>query len=318
MLSVHLYRYSQLKLDRAQDRQIIRADKRNQLHVKQGPQLSRNEEKITGEEEVIMIPVEDVIRISYKSEIKKDGQTAVKSATTPVYRISENCCDRCCARLFSHCCCCCSDERRIAPAAGETTTVIIPDDANRNAHVIEEHLPLPQHDEGWCSTFFNRFRCWCCRKRMLVDLIKRKDVSMEKQAQRIVTISIEYSKYSNPGSVSTARLLSRQEQEAYYKERFEPDTKLEFYLINDAEFDPSNFELKQQQAEGLCRTVMHLKAMTGNYPFENELGSILDQPLQRTYGDPYIEPKLQLPSNRQTQLPPASLVQAGEIEVLHV
>jgi hypothetical protein len=216
--------------------------------------------------------------------------------------MSENCCDRCCACIFSRACCCCSDKKRIVPVAGETTTVIVPDYANRNAHVIEEHLPLPRHDEGCCTNFFNRFRCLCCRKRVLVDLIKRTDISTGQQAQRMITISIDYSKYSHLESASNARLLSRQEQEAYYRERFEPDTKLEFYLINDTEFDPSNFELKRQQAEGLCRTVMHLKAMTGNYPSENELDSILDQPLQRTYGDPYIEPKLQLPSNQQAQL----------------
>ena len=295
MLSVHLYRYSQFKRDLAQDRQLISVDKRNKFQVQQGPQTAREEENITGEEEVMMIPVEDVIRITYRSEMKKDGQTDVKSTTTPVYKMGENCCDRCC--------CCCSDENKIIPVARDTTTIIVSEDSNRDAHVVEEHLPLPEDDGGCCTNFFNRFRCWCCRKNVLVDLIKRTNISMEQQAQRMITVSIEYSKYSNLDSSSNARLLSREEQEAYYRRRFDPDTKLEFYLINDTEFDPKNFEIKRQQAEGLCRTVMQLKAMAGDYPSENELDSILDQPYRRTLGDPYIEPKLQLPLAQQTQLP---------------
>ena len=73
-------------------------------------------------------------------------------------------------------------------------------------------------------------------------------------------------------------------------------------MINDTEFDPGNFETKRQQAEALCRTVMHLKGMAGDYPSETELDSILDQPLRRTFGDLYNEPKLQLTLNEQAQL----------------
>ena len=156
MLSVHRYRYSQFSANVAQDRQTINVDRRNRLRIQQGPQKSKEKEMISAEEEVMMIPVEDVTRITYRSEIKKDGQKDVQSTTTPVYKMSENCFDRCCARLFRCCCCCCfccSDENKIVPVGRETTTVIVPDDSNRNAHLIEEHLPLPKDDGGCCANF---------------------------------------------------------------------------------------------------------------------------------------------------------------------
>lgn len=199
--------------------------------------------------------------------------------------------------------------------AQETTTVMVAGDSNRNTRVIEEHLSVPERGRGCCAKFFNHFRCWCCREQVLVDLVKRKNISIERRVQRMVKISIDYSKYSNPDSASHARLLGSKEPEAYYKKQFEPHTKLEFYLINDIDFDLTTFGIKRQQAEALCRTVMHLKSMRGNYPSENELDKILDQPLQRTHGNLYHEPKLlQLSLSQQTQVPPVSSVEPRAIE----
>ena len=245
ILSVHLYRHSQRRADLAEDRQLVSVGTNNQLQTQQGPQKFRQEEKFYAEEEVIMVPIEDVSRITFKTDIKKGRQADVKSTTTPVHRMSENCCDRCCAPLLPFCCCCMEKEKKVAPMARETTTIVIDQDPNRDAHFIEEHLPLPKNDEGCCTNFLDRFRCWCCRKKVLVDLIKRTNTSTQEQAQRVIKVSIDYSKYSNPDSATNARLLSREDQEAYYKRRFQPDTELEFYLVNDTEFDPRNFQIKR-------------------------------------------------------------------------
>jgi len=165
------------------------------------------------------------------------------------------------------------------------------EDPNRITNFVEEHLPVPKEKESCCD----RFRCWCCRKKKLVDLIKRTNTVAERQAQRVITITIEYSKYSHLDSASNARLLSREDQVAYYKEKFEPVPPLKFYLVNNTEFDLRNFEQNRKQAETLCRTVMQLKGMIDHYPSDNELDNILDQSHMRRFGDEYDEPILQFP-----------------------
>jgi hypothetical protein len=253
-----------------------------------------------------MIPVEDVTRITSKSELKKGVQADVKSHITPVYAQSENCCDHCYASLLNCCrktrdclCYCCQKETKIAPYV-RNETIIHDADPNKFTSYKEEHLPLPEVKENCCTRCCNKFRCWCCRKKMLVDLIKRTNTKAEKQAQRVITITVEYTKYSNPDSASNARLLSEEEQAAYYKRIFQPNTPLKFYLVNNTEFDPRNFELKRKQADVLCLTVMHLKAMKNRYPSEDQLGKILDQSHTTTFGDVFNEPILQLPVDPKT------------------
>ena len=140
----------------------------------------------------------------------------------------------------------------------------------------------------------------------LTKLIQTTEILSEEEAERMITVSIEYSMYSNLDSATNARLLSREAQEAYYRDKFQPNTTLRFYLVDNNDSNPRNFEMKREQAEALCRIVMQLKRMETNYPSESDLDKILDQPLKRTYGDLFIEPtlQLQLEANIQQSIPP--------------
>jgi len=189
MLCVHLYRHSQFKAKIVQDKRTIIVDKKNEQQTHQGPQHFKQEEKSTAEEEIIMVPVEDVTRITSKSEIKKGIQADVKSQITPVYAESENCCDRCYASLRSccrktrdYCCYCCRKETKVAPMVLTTTTVFSGENPNRSTNYVEEHLPVSEEKEDRCTRCGNFFRCWCCRKKKLVDRIKRTNTVAERQA----------------------------------------------------------------------------------------------------------------------------------------
>ena len=307
MLSVHLYRKSLHQGDIIQDGRVITTDSNNEQQSFQGPQQRKREERSTTEEEVIMIPLEDVTIISSKLEVEQGIEADSNSKTEYIYKESENCCDTCYAGLLGCCrktrdylCCCCQKEKKVAPLVVSTITVFTDKNPNRITGSKIEHITPPEEKEDCCTRCCNPFRCWCCRKKKLVDIIKRTDTVAEQRARRVMTISIDYSKYSNLDSASNARLLSTEQQLAYYKDNFKPDTKLKFYLVNNTEVDSSNFELKKKQAETLCRTVMQLKAMRNFYPSEDELEKILDQSLKRTFGDIFYEPVLQLSLNSTT------------------
>ena len=299
MLSVHLYRHSQFKADMNRKNQTVTVNNNNQQQTHQGPQEEKKEEKSSSEEEVIMVPVEDVLIISSKAEMRKGVHADAKSHVHPVYADSENCCDRCCDDLASCCrkirdCCCCCCQNQVAPVAQDTTTILVDGDPNRRNSYREEDLPVPKLKEGCCTQFCNRFRCWCCRKRMLVRLIKKTATTAEQEAKRVITITIQYSKYSNLDSATHTRLISDEQRKNHYDSKFKPDEELKFHLVSNTEFDRTNFELRRKEAEILCRTVMQLKGMRNHYPSENELEKILALPYKKTFGDVYDEPELQL------------------------
>jgi hypothetical protein len=290
MLSVHLTRYSKTVANMNVDTRTITLDnKKQQTH--EGPQQKKGKGEFTAEEEVIMIPLEDVILISSKAEVKQGIQSESKSQIIPQYALSENCCDSCCDSILS---CCRQKTMKIDPLV--RTDIISYVDPNLSTNILEEKLPIPVEDEGCC----NKCRCWCCRKKKLVELIRRTNTVVEQEAERVITITIEYSKYSNPDTPSNARLLSNEHQAYYYKEKFQPNTILKFYLINNTEFDKKNFDSRRQEAEVLCRTVMQLKGMKNDYPSENDLEKILDQSHKRTFGLIFQEPTLQIPFNSTT------------------
>ena len=252
-------------------------------------------DKYAADEEIVMIPVEDVSHITSKLDIKKAKQEDAKSKITPEYGQSENCCDRCCDSIRSccrkvkqTCCYCCQDGVKVRPDHNNNTLLTDRDNLNRTTKIVEEELALPKEKAGLCDCL----RCWCCRKQKLLRLIKRTEIVAEQEAKRVVTMTIEYSKYSNLDSASNPRLLSKEEQEAYYKGKFEPDSKLEFHLISNTEIDATNFNERKKEAEVLSRTVLHLKAMRNHYPSEVQLDEILNQTHQRTFGDVHEEPAL--------------------------
>ncbi|CAF1552077.1 unnamed protein product, partial [Didymodactylos carnosus] len=191
-----------------------------------GPVSTSKEENMSADEEVIIIPVEDILSIKYTSDIKKH----VKA----------------------------QDHSRLVPVADT---------------------------KGCCDAF----RCCCCKKKK-VEPIRENTIIESKDAQRVITVHIEYSKYSNLDSASNARLLSSADQVAFYKNAFKPDITLKFYLINNTEFEQANFNRKKEQAENLCRTIMQLKAMkVNNYPNPEELQKIIHQPISEVFGDPLEE-----------------------------
>jgi hypothetical protein len=306
VLGVYLYRQSKFNADIAQDNRTVTVDGNNEQQIHEGPKEFKRKEQFTAEVDALMIPVEDITTISSKAELKKAVQADVKSHVTPVYALSENCCDRCSAKITSCCrktrdCLCCRSQKQTKIASYvEKNTIIVDPDPNKFESYEEEHLPLPEVKEDCCTSCCNKFRCWCCRKKKLVDLIKRTNTAGEQEAQRVVTMTIKYSKYSHPNSASNARLLSKEQQEAYYFRRFEPDTQLKFYLVNSSNFDATGFDLTRKVADDFCLTVTHLKAMQNRYPSEEQLVTILRQTHVATVGNEFIEPALQLPVESKT------------------
>lgn len=293
ILCVHLQRYSQRNHDIHQNNRTLVIQGTN-AHQGQGPQQMKTENNYTAEEEIVMIPVEDVSEIIFKIDTKKGKQQNIESKTIPEYGLSENCCDRCwngmrsCySKIKQRCCCCCQSGVRIGPDHSSITTIVNQDNRNRHITVEEEQLPVPRNNE-----ICDCLRCWCCRKKKLLRLVKRTETVAEQRAQRVVMMTIEYSKYSNLDSASNARLLSQEQQATYYKDKFEPNSNLEFYLISNTDIDATNFNERKREAEVITRTVLHLKALRNHYPSETELERILNQTKQRTFGDVHEEPIL--------------------------
>ncbi|CAF1050403.1 unnamed protein product [Didymodactylos carnosus] len=130
-----------------------------------------------------------------------------------------------------------------------------------------------------CCPFCCECWCWCRTERRIPPPPPERETRTQeaKQATRVLLITIEYSKYSHPNTLSNVQAFSQQQRDIFAKERFKSDT-LKFYLVNSAEFDNSNFNQRRTEAESLCRTVMQLKAMKEfKYPNDEELNTILNQ-----------------------------------------
>ncbi|CAF1177293.1 unnamed protein product [Adineta steineri] len=104
-------------------------------------------------------------------------------------------------------------------------------------------------------------------------------------AQRLVTIEIEYFKYVNPDSASIVRGLNLQERE-----------KLDF--------EKDDYTEKQQQAELLCRAVVHLKTLRV-YPSIQELPALFHQESLESLGHVFVERSFTDPLSSRQQHPPA-------------
>ncbi|CAF3849096.1 unnamed protein product [Rotaria sordida] len=298
MLAIHLYRHSLFKGNMAEDKRTVTVDYNNEQQAYQGPRELTRAAKLSAEEELIMLPVEDIILISTKTEIEAGIAADVKAEIEPIYKLSENCCDRCCDSILNCCrktcdfCGCCRKETKVVPFLQKTTTILYDQDPNQDIEFEEEHLPIPEVKEGCCTSCCNCFRCWCCRIKVLVDRIKRTKTVKARNAKRVITIKIEYSKYSNPDTPSNARLLNAEQQAAYYNQKFERNKELEFYLVSNEQFDSDSFKQKSNEFETFCRTVMHLKAMRNHYPSDTELEQILGQRPKTAIGDAFDEEKL--------------------------
>jgi len=149
----------------------------------------------------------------------------------------------------------------------------------------------------------------CCKK--APEPVRQTEILEEKNAQRVITIHLQYSKYSNLDTVSNARILPESDRALFYNSKFQPNTGLKFHLVHNTEYDSANFEQKKMQAETLCRTIIQLKGMNsgsaGNsqslltkenvavpaavisYPSPPELQQILNQPNYGIFGDLHQE-----------------------------
>ena len=293
IVSVHLYYQSQHKANVGENNRTVLLKGHNDQYSSQGPQNFKAHDRMTTEGETLLIPIEDIITINSQLEVKKGIQADIQSTIIPTYDFLPNRCDDCWNSVKT----CCDKPKKIVPAVN--TTTIITNDSNRNTEIEEIELPLPPRKKGCCD----KFRCWCCRKKILMKKIQRREIKTETDAQRVITMNIEYSKYSNIDTPSHTRLLSGQDQLEYYKRTFYPEKTLTFYLVNNTEFDPANFEVRKKEAEVLARTVMQLKAMKGDYPSERELENILDLNYKQTFGDLYREPTIQISLSNQNVQP---------------
>jgi hypothetical protein len=145
-------------------------------------------------------------------------------------------------------------------------------------------LSCCQKVNQWCSKTF----CCCCNKsknqvhidsgRTVVEIVGEK-------GERVILISIEYIRYHNINTPSYFNALATADATSYYKDHLHTD-KLNFYLLNNQDFDQTDFNLKRAQGSTLCRLVTLLKAMDGEYPDESTLENIIDKHEIQTIGDP--------------------------------
>jgi hypothetical protein len=139
-------------------------------------------------------------------------------------------------------------------------------------------------------------RCirWCCITFCCYDCFKNQ-LSMKseeiittisnQQAERKILITIEYVHYSYIDTPSHVRVLGTNDQLEFYKGRFRTDPPLKFYLLDNNEYEQTDFDLKRMQAATLCRLVTQLKSMTPRYPDESTLQMIINKPDSLTIGD---------------------------------
>lgn len=71
MLSFHLYYHAQYSDTRAQNNRTMLVNHKNRAVIRQGEQQQSKHEQDKDEEEVIMLPVEDVINVSFKADFTK-------------------------------------------------------------------------------------------------------------------------------------------------------------------------------------------------------------------------------------------------------
>jgi hypothetical protein len=136
----------------------------------------------------------------------------------------------------------------------------------------------------WCCTTF----CCCCKdskNQVHVDSGQTIAQIIGEKGERVILITIEYIRYNNINTPSYFNALATTDAAIYYKENLHTDT-LKFYLLNNQDFDQTNFDLKRVQGATLCRLVTQLKAMAGEYPDEPTLESIIRKQEIQVIGDP--------------------------------
>ncbi|CAF3542308.1 unnamed protein product [Rotaria socialis] len=199
-----------------------------------------------------------------------------------------------------------SDETTIMIPVEDIINIYYTSGIKKSVKAQEHSRLVPVVEENGCCGC-----CGCCKK---APKPKRQiDIIEEKSAERVITVHIQYSKYSNLDTVSNARILSESDRLQFYKNQFQPNTELKFYLVRNAEYDSVNFNEKRVQAENLCRIIMQLKGINGggavsserlhpkegevlpaaaatiSYPSPQDLQQILNQSYYGIFGDVHQE-----------------------------
>jgi hypothetical protein len=112
----------------------------------------------------------------------------------------------------------------------------------------------------------------------------------------------------NPDSAGILRGLSKQERE----KRVAEFVLLKFNLLNHQDFENDDYNAKKDQAELLCRTVVHLKTLR-IYPSVQALPALLHQESLESLGHQYIERNIPLPSSSTTTTIPAIQMQQQQL-----
>jgi hypothetical protein len=105
----------------------------------------------------------------------------------------------------------------------------------------------------------------------------------------------------NPDSAGIFRGLAKQELERQVATLVAKEN-LKFNLLNHTDFENDDYVAKKQQAELLCRAVVHLKTLRV-YPSVQALPALLHQESLETLGHRYLERNINAPPASATALP---------------
>ncbi|CAF3340084.1 unnamed protein product [Rotaria socialis] len=141
--------------------------------------------------------------------------------------------------------------------------------------------------------------CCCCHENVHNEPKYHITTNTIEHENRSISVIIEYLYYSHINTPSHIGVLAASDQMNFYKNRLQFE-KLEFFLLKNTEFNRAEYAIKRQQGETLCRLVMQLKAMQGNYPDSSQLEEIISEKDVHLFGD---DPQEYVPP-LGTQAPP--------------
>ncbi|UJR07871.1 hypothetical protein I4U23_012153 [Adineta vaga] len=218
-----------------------------------------------------------------------------------------------------------SEETVIMIPVEDVINIYYTSDVKRSIKTREHSKRVPVVDQKGC--------CCCCKE--APGSGRETELIEDKHVQRMITIHLQYSKYSNLHTVSGARIVPESDRTQFYKNHFQPNTEMKFYLLHNMEYNSTNFEQKKEQAENLCRIIMQLKGLSGAgmqekvdnastsifYPSPQDLQQILSQSHYDVFGDIHQERSHSIQTRQDfgTHVPaPVTTMVLASIEEQHV
>ncbi|CAF0755599.1 unnamed protein product [Didymodactylos carnosus] len=271
VLSIHKYKESSKKTGKKHTKGILGEEQTVQL----SHQSKTDEENLSDNEEVQIIPVEDIFSIKFITDVQKE--VIEKNTSNNVEAVDgETCCK-------SLCCCkslrCCPSWRCCNAKVGVINSTRITNVNKKRTVEIEKRMTdVSVAKQDVCCP---PLRFWCCKVKNK-RLQREETITKEYEATRAITIIIEHAKYGFPNTLSHVQCMAQDEQEKFYKDKG----------FNSHEFQQTNFQKNKSQAEQLCRIVMQLKSMfktNQTYPNVKQLKEIIDQNYDGLFGDEHHE-----------------------------